>query len=142
MADATAAVVEHATPGRSTAELEAVTAVEQIEHVNGCGICTAVCHALFFAAWRSGASGERAGGMASIVTRAFCAATNATAADKATPAELARAVDAAVDHYLRDHGAHVPDPAAFRLLVARTIAGALAAAGEVMISAAAGTTQH
>ena len=77
-------------------------------HAATCGICMVVVHALFAAAWRGGSPGSRAGEAASIIGRRFCALARPAGA-QATPDELARAADAAVDVYLDTHGAFVPD---------------------------------
>ena len=133
MADETARV---GYPERQTPEQEAAAAVEQAAHVAGCGICTTIAHGLFFTAWAGGVRGDRAGEMAGIVSRRFCAAITAAvqAGDKATPEQLAAAADHAIDAYLDVRGAHVPDPVLMRQTVAKTIAASLEAAGEVRFS--------
>ena len=112
-------------------------------HAATCGICTVIVHSLFAVAFRGGSPGSRAGEMADIIGRAFCASMRALdlTGDKASPGELAYAADVATDAYLGPHGAYVPDHARFRLAIASTIAAALGAAGEVVIDGPE-ETQH
>ena len=136
MADATARVVPEQTPADNAA------AAAQAVHAATCGICTIVVHSLFAAAWRGGSPGSRAGEMADIIGRRFCALLRESdpAGDTATPVQLHAAARLAIAAYLESHhGAHVRDHTAFRMAVAKTIALALSSAGEVVIDGPAET---
>ena len=135
MADATARVVPEQTPADNA------TATEQAVHAATCGICTIIVHSLFAVAWRGGSPGSRAGEMADIIGRRFCALLRAADpdGDKATPVQLHAAARVAIAAYLESHGAHVRDHTAFRMAVAKTIALALSSAGEVVIDGPAET---
>ena len=138
MADQIASVVPEQTPADNA------TALEQVAHAAGCHMCMIVVHSLFASAWRGGAPGSRAGEMADIIGRDFCSAMRALdiTGDKASPNELALAADCAIDTYLAAHGEHVPDHGAFRLTIAHTIAAALEAAGDFVISSGPEETRH
>ena len=138
MPDETARVVPEQTPADNAA------ALEQVAHAAGCHMCAIVVHSLFATAFCGGSPGSRAGEMASIIGRGFCAAMHALdiAGDKASPNELAYAADVAIDAYLAPHGAYVPDHARFRLAIASTIAAALGAAGDVRIASGPEETRH
>ena len=135
MADATAKVVPEQTAKDNA------TAAEQAVHAATCGICTIIVHSLFAVAWRGGSPGSRAGEMADIVGRRFCALLRELdpAGDKASPVELHKAARLAITAYLDSHGAHVRDHTAFRMAVAKTVALALSSAGEVVIDGATDT---
>ncbi len=135
MPDATARVVPEQTP------TDNATAAAQAVHAATCGICTIIVHSLFAVAWRGGSPGERAGEMADIIGRRFCALLRESdpAGDTATPVQLHAAARLAITAYLDSHGAHVPDHTAFRMAVAKTIALALSSAGEVVIDGDTGT---
>ena len=135
MADQIASVVD------TSEQRAAADALEQMDHARSCGICMIVVHSLFAVAWRGGSPGSRAGEMADIIGRRFCALLRAADpdGDKATPVQLHAAARVAIAAYLESHGAHVRDHSAFRMAVAKTVALALSSAGEVVIDGPAGT---